>query len=297
MEYYVYKHTLFDGRTYIGITKQNPPQKRWQNGTAYKGNTYFTRTIEKYGWENFDHEILASKLSEEEAKKLEIELIKKYKSNQRKYGFNISSGGESKSGTTISEEQKEKIRKANIGKVVSTETRKKLSVTSKVRWSNPLYVEHMRKINLGENNPRYGKKMSDEEVIKRAEELGMVMKEEEPLFSSESQMVEQTESQIAEQEESTELIQQTEHTEQTESTEQKTDETQTEFYHLIIPTGTVPRIICKELEENGVIDNAAEFRQYLVEVGYATSIIAGEYDVPYQASYEEIYQILKAGPN
>ena len=145
-----------------------------------------------------------------------------------------------------------------------------------------------------------GKKMSDEEVIKRAEELGMVMKEEEPLFSSESQMVEQTESQIAEQEESTELIQQTEHTEhteQTESTEQKTDETQTEFYHLIIPTGTVPRIICKELEENGVIDNAAEFRQYLVEVGYATSIIAGEYDVPYQASYEEIYQILKAGPN
>ena len=54
-----------------------------------------------------------------------------------------------------------------------------------------------------------GKKMSDEEVIKRAEELGMVMKEEEPLFSSESQMVEQTESQIAEQEESTELIQQT----------------------------------------------------------------------------------------
>ena len=167
MEYYVYKHTLFDGRTYIGITKQNPPQKRWQNGTAYKGNTYFTRTIEKYGWENFDHEILASKLSEEEAKKLEIELIKKYKSNQRKYGFNISSGGESKSGTTISEEQKEKIRKANIGKVVSTETRKKLSVTSKVRWSNPLYVEHMRKINLGENNPRYGKKMSDEEKRKR----------------------------------------------------------------------------------------------------------------------------------
>ena len=50
-------------------------------------------------------------------------------------------------------------------------------------------------------------------------------------------------------------------------------------------------------DENGVIDNAAEFRQYLVEVGYATSIIAGEYDVPYQASYEEIYQILKAGPN
>lgn len=27
MEYYVYKHTLFDGRTYIGITRQNPPQK------------------------------------------------------------------------------------------------------------------------------------------------------------------------------------------------------------------------------------------------------------------------------
>ena len=51
-----------------------------------------------------------------------------------------------------------------------------------------------------------GKKMSDEEVIKRAEELGMVMKEEEPLFSSESQMVEQTESQIAEQEDAAAVL-------------------------------------------------------------------------------------------
>lgn len=158
------------------------------------------------------------------------------------------------------------------------------------------------------------KKLSDEEVIKRAEELGMVMKEEEPLFSSESQLKEQIETEAEETEtEETE----TEETEQTESAEQTTDTEhandsenegekenvsdneiqQNGFYHLIIPAGTVPRIICNELEENGVVDSASQFRQYLVDVGYATSIVAGEYDIPYGATYEEIYQILKAGPN
>ena len=139
-----------------------------------------------------------------------------------------------------------------------------------------------------------GKKVSDEEVIKRAEELGMVMKEEESLFPSGGL---------------SEFIQQTEQTENTESTEKinntenivveenvSDQETSDDIYKLVIPAGTVPRIICEELEKNGIIESASEFRQYLVDVGYATSIVAGEYDIPYGISYEEIYQILKAGP-
>lgn len=69
-----------------------------------------------------------------------------------------------------------------------------------------------------------------------------------------------------------------------------------ETYHLVIPSGSVPRLICNELEENGVVESAAALRQYLVEVGYVTSIVVGEYEIPYGATNEEIYQILKAGP-
>lgn len=143
------------------------PLTRWQSGHGYKGNSYFTRAINKYGWENFSHEILFDNLTEEEAKQKEISLIAKHKSNQREYGFNISSGGESKAGTTISERQKEIIRAANIGKIVSEETREKLRKASKRTWANPSHAEHMREINLGENNPQFGKKRTDEEKIMR----------------------------------------------------------------------------------------------------------------------------------
>lgn len=94
-------------------------------------------------------------------------MIAEYKSNQREFGFNISSGGESKSGTKISEWQKKRISEANKGKIVSEETREKLSIASKRTWSNPEFVQHMREINTGKNNHMYGVKMSDEDKIKR----------------------------------------------------------------------------------------------------------------------------------
>ena len=46
MEYCVYMHTCPKGRVYIGITRNNP-LKRWQNGTGYRTNEYFTRAIKK----------------------------------------------------------------------------------------------------------------------------------------------------------------------------------------------------------------------------------------------------------
>lgn len=164
--YSVYKHTAPDGRVYIGITSRRPTQ-RWQGGHGYSGNTYFTRAIKKYGWENFCHEIIAEGLSEQQAKAMEIELIAAYKANIRKYGFNISSGGESKKGTKISDWQKQRISEASKGRIVSEETRAKLAAATRANWANPVFVEHMREINLGEHNPQYGKKRTDEERKQR----------------------------------------------------------------------------------------------------------------------------------
>ena len=162
----------------------------------------------------------------------------------------------------------------------------------------------------------YTKELTDEEIIARAEALGMVM-EEDPLFSN------------SESDKDSEIVVGSETTVNTETTEQEpVDETESEnvtevetevvpeketeteviqetesevvavgdTYHLVIPSGSVPRLICNELEENGVIESASSLRQYLVEVGYATSIMVGEYDIPYGATNDEVYQILKAGP-
>ena len=165
-KYTVYKHVSPDGRVYIGITGRKP-MERWQCGHGYARNTYFTRAINKYGWENFTHEILFEGLTREEAISKEVELIAEYRSNERQFGFNISSGGESKTGTVISDWHRSQISKANRGKTVSAETREKLRKSTKNMWSNPEYVKHMREINLGENNPVYGRHIPDEEKVSR----------------------------------------------------------------------------------------------------------------------------------
>ena len=93
MAYSVYKHTSPNGKVYIGIISRKPEQ-RWSNGSGYSKNKHFAHAINKYGWENIKHEILFSDLTKEEACKMEIELILKFKSNDRRYGYNFGTGGE-----------------------------------------------------------------------------------------------------------------------------------------------------------------------------------------------------------
>lgn len=111
--YYVYKHTnLVNGKVYIGITK-NDPSNRWKNGKGYSRQPYFYNAIEKYGWNNFKHEILFSNLSEYEACEKEIELINFYNSTDKAYGYNISFGGFSgQQGLKRTDEQKHILREA-----------------------------------------------------------------------------------------------------------------------------------------------------------------------------------------
>ena len=95
MSYYVYIHTnLINNKKYIGITCLKPI-KRWQNGKGYSKQSLFNNAIQKYGWDNFKHEILFCNLTKEQAEMFEIELIKYYKSNDRNFGYNQSAGGES----------------------------------------------------------------------------------------------------------------------------------------------------------------------------------------------------------
>lgn len=90
--YKVYLHIFPNNKKYVGITKQEV-NKRWSNGKHYK-NQMVGNAIKKYGWDNIEHKIVATNLNKQDACKLEQELIKKYKSNQKEYGYNLSIGGD-----------------------------------------------------------------------------------------------------------------------------------------------------------------------------------------------------------
>ena len=89
---YLYAHISPNKKMYIGITAQEP-EKRWRKGEGYKRNTYFYKAIQKYGWDNFDHIILFSDLSDEKAKMLEEKYILKYDLMNPQKGYNLQSGG------------------------------------------------------------------------------------------------------------------------------------------------------------------------------------------------------------
>lgn len=90
--YCVYKHTGPTGKVYIGITKRKP-EKRWNSGRGYESNRYFYRAIQKYGWESFEHEIIADGLTQVEASETERRLIAEYNSTNPEAGYNIEAGG------------------------------------------------------------------------------------------------------------------------------------------------------------------------------------------------------------
>ena len=92
--YVVYMHTSPSGKRYIGITRQNPPSRRWRkDGGGYNRNFHFWNAICKYGWNNFEHEILYENLTKEEANNKEVELISLYKSDNPNFGYNNDHGG------------------------------------------------------------------------------------------------------------------------------------------------------------------------------------------------------------
>lgn len=147
--YTVYMHIAPNDKKYIGITCNTLPE-RWKNGKGYYSQ-YFGNAIKKYGWKNIQHISICAGLTQEEAQWLEKELIKIWKTTDKKYGYNISEGG-----YVVSQQTKDKISKGNKGRIHSEESRKHMSDA------------HIG-IMAGENHPMYGKKHSEESKHKMSE--------------------------------------------------------------------------------------------------------------------------------
>lgn len=179
--YTVYQHkNKINGKNYFGITSRNPIERWGKNGNGYKSSPYFYAAIQKYGWDNFEHIILFTNFTKEQACLKEQELIKQFNSNNRKYGYNSTSGGDifelneetkqkisnalkgNQNGLNhpCSDEKKQKISNAQKGRQFTEEHKKKLSEAARQRHT-PCSEEKKQK--LSKNYP-YKRKVFCEEL-------------------------------------------------------------------------------------------------------------------------------------
>lgn len=129
-KYILYEHrNKINGKRYIGIT--NNKTKRWYGkGKHYAGCPYFYAAIQKYGWDNFEHNILIYDLTREEASRLEKHYIETFKTREKAFGYNLAEGGVNAPtmlGKHHSEETRKRMSEAALGRVISEEQRRKHS--------------------------------------------------------------------------------------------------------------------------------------------------------------------------
>lgn len=160
------------------------------------------------------------------------------------------------------------------------------------------------------------KNMTDEEVVKRAKELGMV---ESTLLSdlpdqTKTDEVRPTEPEISLQPETSEP-EESASTPETPETPKETpvapeetpvapeetpvspedgnpDTSAGETVTLVIGRGESSTTVSKNLKKAGIVEDAAAFDRFLCNNGYDKKIITGTYEIPYGASEEEIAKII-----
>lgn len=134
-------HTFPNEKKYVGITCRTTMNRWGSDGRKYKGQMVY-KAIQKYGWDNINHEIIYSNLTKQEACKKEKELILKYHTwtgDEQCNGYNMSLGGEQGAyGVIRKEETKQKMRDS-----FTPERRKMLS--EKAKTQDHIVTESMRK--------------------------------------------------------------------------------------------------------------------------------------------------------
>lgn len=135
------------------------------------------------------------------------------------------------------------------------------------------------------------KNMTDEEVVKRAKELGMV---ESTLLSDLPDQTKAEEVRPTEPEETASTPETPVAPEETPvSPEDGNPDTPAgETVTLVIGRGESSTTVSKNLKKAGIVEDAAAFDRFLCNNGYDKKIITGTYEIPYGASEEEIAKII-----
>lgn len=104
--YYLYKITNnINGKMYIGITKNPKVRKNqhWNFENRFNGRTVniLYQAMRKYGLDNFSFDVMCIG-NKEYILDLEIKAISKYKTTEKRFGYNIKPGGDSGRGYSVS---------------------------------------------------------------------------------------------------------------------------------------------------------------------------------------------------
>lgn len=149
----IYKHTnkIHEGWSYIGQTIYDI-DTRWKNGKGYDKCLVFKAAIKKYGWENFEHEIIEDRIPIDKLDEREIFWIKFYHTyvgDPECCGYNMTIGGRVNRGRICSEYSKQKTSESLKGHVVSDYVKQRVSECSKGRKHTAEAIEKIRQSGIG----------------------------------------------------------------------------------------------------------------------------------------------------
>lgn len=141
LEGIIYKYTSPSGKVYIGQTIDEKGRKNKHRYDSQNPVTYFDRAKAKYGFDNFQYEVLF-RLHSDNKKAIDIVLdaverffIKKYDSTNPDKGYNLTTGGGGTRGYSydFTEDHKKKISEALKGRTRDKEIfiKKKATIAAK----------------------------------------------------------------------------------------------------------------------------------------------------------------------
>jgi group I intron endonuclease len=143
----LYQLSFPNKKSYIGISSKNA-QDRFKEHCK-ENRTFVSKAIKKYGKENVIVTVLANVDNWELLCLAEIEAIEKF--NTRKpNGYNLTNGGDGVIGLVITQEHREKLSKALIGKKKPNGFSERLSIANQGKKHSKETIE---KIKIVKSNP------------------------------------------------------------------------------------------------------------------------------------------------
>jgi hypothetical protein len=153
-KFYVYQHRRLDENTIFYVGKG----RDYRHNETSNRNNYWHNIVNKCG---FSSEIIFDNLDEELALLVEVELIDKYRKMNMKLA-NLTDGGEGVSGYKHTEKTKSFLGELSKTRIISDETKEKLSLVWKGKKRKSFTEEHRKK--LSESAKKQKRSAFSEEV-------------------------------------------------------------------------------------------------------------------------------------
>jgi group I intron endonuclease len=137
-------------RVYVGMTRESVA-KRWKQhcyDVARKSRNYhFASALRKYGYDAFDVYVIECDIPDDQLKGMERLYIRRLSADMRCFGFNSTEGGDC--APSSHPEVRAKISAAQLGKRLTEEHKRKLSIAGIGRKRSPETIEKWREKRVG----------------------------------------------------------------------------------------------------------------------------------------------------